>query len=686
MATRGNCDIDNNPLLSGWESPFGVPPFKKARAEHFTPAIKEAIRRARKEIDSIVKNSEPPTFRNSVEALERSGELLNRITSLLFNLNSAETDPDIQAAAMECAALVTEYSNDITLNRQLFSKIEHVYKGREYTIYPPEQKMLLEKSYRAFIKGGAGLADEKRERYRAISNELSSLTLKFEENLLAETNELYLHITSLTDLEGLPQSVRDSAATEAQARGLDGWVITLHAPSYIPFMQYSGRRDLREKLYRLYSTRAFRENERDNREVVCRIVSLRLELANLLGYEDYSSFILEDRMAGSSERVTGFLRQLLGVSMPAAMRDFGKVTSFASTRGHSGDIMRWDWAYYSESLKKSLYNIDDEALRPYFRLEAAEEAILGLASRLFGLTFTPCNDITMYHPSVKCFRVTENGRDQALLMLDYFPRQGKSGGAWMTTYRNQSVIDGEDIRPVVSLVMNFPAPDSKGESLLTHNDLKTFLHEFGHALHAMLSQCTYDSLAGTNVERDFVELPSQLMENYAYEPEWLRSWAVHNVTGERIPDHIPELLRQVAIFNAGYACLRQLSFALLDMAWHTIKEEIPVSISTFERNSMMATELFPPVEGTNMSVAFSHLFAGGYAAGYYGYKWAEVLEADVWELFRRRGVFDLQTAKAFREKILERGGTEKPAELYRLFMGREPSIEPFMRKSGFQNN
>lgn len=674
---------ENNPLLGHWNTPFGVPPFEEIKVSHFLPAVETAIAAARNEIDLIADNNQPPTFANTIESLENAGERIGKIVSVLFNLNSAETSDELQKAAMEVSPILTRYSNDVTLNGELFLRIAQLYKHRDYTVYSTEQKMLLEKTYLNFLKGGAGLEEHRRERFREISTELATLSLKFEENVLAETNDYFLHITEKEKLKGLPEGVREAAAAEAGSRELKGWVFTLHAPSFVPFLQYSEIRDLREQMYRAYSTRAFRGNDRDNRDLVKRIASLRLEVAKLLGYSDYASMALDERMAETPENVKKFLNRLLKSSLPAANNDFIKISAFAEQEGFRGELMRWDWAFWSERLKKRDLDIDDELLKPYFRLEIVQKAVFDLATTLYGITFHQVERVPVYHKEVSAWEVKDGNRHLALLYLDFHPRKGKSGGAWMTTFREQSVKNGTDVRPVVSLVMNFTKPTDSKPSLLTHNELTTLLHEFGHALHAILSKCTYESLSGTNVVRDFVELPSQIMENWAFEKEWLDGWAEHYETGQKIPAPLLDRLKELSLFNEGYACLRQLSFGLLDMAWHTIKNEITVDVAAFERNAMFATDLFPVVEGTNMSVSFGHLFSGGYAAGYYGYKWAEVLDADAFSLFLEKGIFDRETADAFRENILEKGSTEKAAELYRKFRGREPSAEPLLRRSGF---
>jgi peptidyl-dipeptidase Dcp len=673
-----------NPLLEEWATPFKTPPFDKIKTEHFRPAIEEAIMLAGKEIDAIAENSSEPDFENTIAALERSGEPLSAITSILFNLNSAETNKEMQEAAQEVSPLLTRFSNDITLNEKLFERINKVYESREKAGLTIEQKILVERKYRNFRLGGAGLKDEEKARFREISEQLATLSLKFEENVLEETNAFELHLTKETDLAGLPESLREMASMEARKRDKDGWVFTLHFPSYVPFMQYSERQDLREKMLKAYSSRAFRGNEHDNRENVLKIANLRLEMAKMLGFQNFAEMILGDRMADTPGKVEKFLDELYTASKPAAHRDFGNLKSFAAESGH-GEIQRWDWAFFSEKLKKKLYDIDDELLKPFFPLEKVEEAIFGLASRLYGIRFVRNNTIPVYHPEVNTFEVYD--RDNSFLAIfytDYHPRPGKNGGAWMTSYRDQRKENGKDVRPFISIVANFTRPTETLPSLLTFNEVTTFLHEFGHSLHGMLTKCTYESLSGTGVARDFVELPSQFMENFAYEKEWLDTWAVHYQTGEKLPSEIIEKIKESLVFNEGYSCYRQLSFSLLDMAWHTLQTPSEQDIEDFELKAMSKTELFPRVPGLNMSVSFGHIFGGGYAAGYYGYKWAEVLDADAFEKFRETGIFNMETAESFRRNILEKGGTEKPMDLYVAFRGRAPRIEAFLKRSGLQ--
>jgi len=676
----------NNPLLSEWDTPFNLPPFELLEAAHFVPAIQQSISAAREEINMISMNSELPSFENTIEAIDYAGIKLDEISSILFNLNSAETNRDIQTAAREISPLLSRFHNDITLNRELFKRVDGVYKKLSSLKLDDEQKMLLKKTYRSFIKGGAGLDDSKRERFREINEELATLSLRFEENVLEETNAFFLHITDASDLEGLPDGVIEAAFEEAKSSGREGWIFTLHFPSYIPFMQYSAKRNLREEMYRAYSSRAFGKVQNDNREIVEKIVSLRREKAKLLGFKNYAEFILKDRMLDSPDKVMDFLEKLHSYSWKYALRDVQEVSDYASTINHQGEVQRWDWSYYSEKLKKIRFNIDDETLRPFFNLEEVEKAIFKLSYEFYGLHFEHRDDLPLYHKDVKAFIVTgEESEHIAVLYLDYYPRKGKSSGAWMTAFRDQYLLNNHDYRPVISIVTNFSKPSSSRPALITHNELTTFMHEFGHALHGMLSRCRYRRLSGTNVPRDFVELPSQLMENWAYEKEWLDSWARHYKTGQKIPAELIDKIKESMVFNEGFACNRQLGFGFLDMAWHTIEEDVKTDIDSFEKQAMKRTELFRPVKGTNMTCSFGHLFSGGYASGYYGYKWSEVLDADAFSLFKENGIYDRKTADSFRANILEKGGTEEPMALYRKFRGKEPSLDALLDRSGFIN-
>ncbi len=678
-----NPELKNNPLLQEWNTPFNTPPFQIIEISHYLPAVEEAVKLAEKEIKLITDNPDAPTFNNTIAALDSAGEKLGRISSVLFNLNSAETNKQLQEAAQKVSPVLTRFSNDITLNTKLFERIVKIFEKKDTAGYSTEEKILIERKYRNFMLGGAGLKEHERERFRAISEELSTLALKFDENVLEETNSWVLHLTERTELEGLPENLTETAAKEAVGREKEGWIFTLHYPSYVPFMQYSEKRLLREKMLRAYSSRAYRENEYDNRNIVLKIVNLRLEIAKMLGYRNFAEMVLGDRMADTPEKVEKFLEELYTASKPAAFRDLNTIKHFASENGQKELLERWDWAYYSEKLKKKLYDIDDEILKPYFSLEKVETAIFGLATRLYGLRFTANRNIPVYHPEVKTYEVYDNDDTfLAILYVDYHPRPGKSGGAWMTSYRDQKKEKNKDIRPLISIVANFTRPSESRPSLLSFNELTTFLHEFGHSLHGMLTKCTYESLSGTNVARDFVELPSQFMENYAYEKEWLDTFAMHYLTGEKLPEELIVKIKEAAAYNEGYACYRQLSFGFLDMAWHSLENNTDNDIADFENKVMAKTELFPHVDGLNMSAAFGHIFGGGYAAGYYGYKWAEVLDADAFQYFKETGIFNNKTAESFRKNILEKGGTEEPASLYKNFRGRDPSIDALLKRSG----
>ena len=672
-----------NPLLINWETPFEAPPFNLIKAKHFREGVEEAIRIAEKEIVRITSLAEPPTFNNSIEALERSGIKLNMITSLLFNLNSAETNDELQEVAEELSPVLTKFSNDITLNKKLFERVNKIYENKDELKLGTEQLLLLEKTYRNFIQGGASLRDDQKQRFREISEKLGILSLMFDRNLLAETNSWELHITDRKDMDGLPENLIENAAKEAETRNKEGWIFTLHAPSYVPFMQYSTRRDLREKMLRANTSRAFRGNENDNRTLVIEIANLRLELALILGYANYAEMVLSERMADTTDKVNGLLDKLYEASKPAALRDFENVRKSALKNGHLAPLEKWDWYFYSEILKKELYEFDDELLKPYFSLESTEKAVFDLATKLYGITFIHNSSVPVYHPEVKTYEVYDgDGKFLAILYTDYHPRTGKNGGAWMTSYRDQRVVNGNDIRPLISIVTNFTRATNSKPSLLSFNEVRTFLHEFGHALHGMLSQCTYESLSGTNVARDFVELPSQFMENFAFEKEWLDTWAIHYMTGKPIPEHLIRKIREASLFNEGYSCYRQLGFGFLDMDWHSVTSPVKTDVSHFETPAVKKTELFPEVSGSNVSCSFSHIFAGGYAAGYYGYKWAEVLDADAYGYFTEKGIFNPDIATSFRKNILEKGGSERPMELYKKFRGKKPSIEPLLKRSG----
>jgi len=685
LAVSCQDNTDSNPLLSKFDTPYQTPPFDKIKHEHYKPALDSAISMARHEIDAIVNNPAEPTFENTIEALDRSGKLLADVSNILFNLNEAETDSILQQIVIEASPILTDFSNDINLNPDLFKRVKAVWEKRDSLKLTAEQQMLLDKTYKGFVRNGANLNEADKEKYRAISRELSELTVKFNQNVLAETNSYKLHITNEADLAGLPQSLIDAAAYTAKQKGLDGWVITLDYPMYGPFMKYADNRELRKQLYMAYGSRCFKGNEYDNQKIAMRIANLRLELANLLGYPNYATFVLENRMAETPERVNEFLDQLVEASLPAARDEVKEVEEFARQQGFKGKLERWDWSYYSEKLKNAKYSYNEEELKPYFQLEKVIDGVFLLANKLYGLTFSPNANIPVYHPDVKAYEVYDgSGRFMAVLYLDFFPREGKSGGAWMTSFRSQYRDNGKDVRPLVSIVTNFTKPTDKQPSLLTFYEFSTFLHEFGHALHGMLSDCNYTSLSGTSVYRDFVELPSQIMENFAVEKEYLDLFAVHYQTGEKIPQELVQKIIDSRNFQAGYFSLRQLGFGVLDMAWHTITKPVTEDVDSFEKKVLNPLEVLPPVKGTNMSVTFGHIFEGGYAAGYYGYKWAEVLDADAFEVFKEKGIFNREVAQSFRENILSKGGSEHPMTLYKRFRGQEPTIDALLKRSGLK--
>lgn len=680
-----NSGKEKNPLLTDFQTPHQTPPFDRIRLEHYEPAFNEAIERAQQEIDKIVSSPEKPSFENTIVALDQAGEILNQTSSIFFNLNSACTNEEMQQIAQRVSPKLTEYGNRVSMNPDLFQRVKQVYDSREQLQLTAEQAILLEDTWKSFIKGGANLEGDARKRFQEISMELSQLGLKFNENTLAETNDFTLHITDKQELNGLPEGILEMAAQEAKEKGMEGWLFTLHAPSYIPFIKYADNRELREKMYRAYGARGNRGNANDNKEIIRQMTALRLEKARLLGYPTYAAYVLSDQMAQTPEQVTSFLQQLFDASHPYTLAEKKEVEEFAHRNGLKGGMQRWDWSYYSNKLKQEKYALDDEMLKPYFKLENVQQGVFGLATKLYGLTFKEVNNIPKYHEDVKTFEVyDENGNFLAVLYTDFFPRESKGGGAWMTEFRSQHKKNGQDVRPLISLVMNFSKPTAGKPSLLTFDEVTTFLHEFGHSLHGMLSQCTYNSTGGTNVYRDFVELPSQIMENWALEKEWLDTWAVHYQTGEKIPQEYINRIREAANFQSGYQSDRQISFGMVDMAWHSITAPITGSIQEFEQNAMAATEIFPAVDTSCFSTGFGHIFGGGYAAGYYGYKWAEVLDADAFALFKEKGIFDRTTATAFRKNILEKGGSEHPMTLYKRFRGQEPTIEALLERSGLK--
>jgi len=676
---------ESNPLLMKWNTPHETAPFNSIKTEDFVPAIDVALAEARKDVDAIINNPDPATFQNTIEALEVSGEQLDRVAGVLFNLNSAETNKELQAVAREVSPKLSEFGNYVSLNEDLFKRVKAVYDKRESLDLTPEQAKLLENSYKGFVRRGANLQGEAKKRYAEITTELAQLSLKFGENVLEETNAFELLITDEKDLSGLPEAVREAAQQLAKSKGKEGWMFNLQYPSYLPFMKYADNRELREKMYRAYTSRAFKDNEYNNEEIIHKIVNLRLEKANLLGFKSHADYVLSERMAETPEKVNSFLEELHEASKPYAEKEFKEVTDFAKANGLKGDLQRWDWAYYSEKLKTEKFGFDEEEVKPYFQLEKVREGVFELAHRLYGLNFKENKDIQVYHPDVTAYDVfNEDGSFLSVLYLDFFPRDGKRGGAWMNDFRAQSNINGKMERPIITVVTNFTKPTETKPSLLTFDEVETFLHEFGHSLHGMLANTVYPSMSGTGVYRDFVELPSQIMENWATEKEWLDLFAVHYKTGEKIPAELVDKLIKARNFQSGYLSERQLSFGMDDMAWHSITKPVTEDVISFERRVMDKTELFPHVEGSCFNTAFSHIFAGGYAAGYYGYKWAEVLDADAFSMFKKNGIFDKATAESFRKNILEKGGTQHPMELYKAFRGQEPTVDALLERSGLK--
>ncbi|MDR2414993.1 MAG: M3 family metallopeptidase [Odoribacteraceae bacterium] len=661
-----------NPLLEN-NAPYGAPAFDRIRVEHFEPAIERAIERAREEVNRVANAPGVATFENTIEALEKSGEMLERVASIFFNLNAAATSDEMQEVARRVAPALAAFQHEVHANRALFARVKQARENVTGEM-SPEQRALLERTWRAFIEGGANIEGPGRERFKEIVIELSRLSLDFERMVLADTNAFALHVTDEARLSGLPDGARDAAAAAAAGRGLDGWLFTLHEPVYVPFMKYADDRAAREEMYRARSSRGMKGDENDTREVIRKITATRLEKARLLGHDNHAARVLVDRMAGSPATVNRFIDELLTPAREAAERELREVAASAG-----GDLQAWDWSYHANKLKRQRFAIDDEMTRPYFQLERVQAGIFDLARRLYGVTFRPV-DVPLYHEETRCFEALDGDDFLALLYLDYFPRENKGGGAWMTCFREQAGAT----RPLVSIVMNLPRPAGGKPSLLSFDEVTTFLHEFGHALHAMLSRCAYASTSGTNVYRDFVELPSQVMENWALEKEWLDTWAAHHETGEKIPGELVEKIRLSSRFASGYACCRQLGLAMIDMAWHSITTPVTGPVEDFERRAAARAALLPPVEGTSVSPAFTHVFSGGYAAGYYGYKWAEVLDADAFSLFKRDGIFNPATAAAFREHVLEKGGSEHPMTLYKRFRGAEPSITPLLEREGWQ--
>ena len=682
LALITGCNM-KNPLLTESTAPFGAPQFDKIQNEHYLPAFEAGIAEAKAEIDAIIANEEEPTFENTIEAMEYAGETLNNVASIFYNLMEANTNDEMQQIAEKLSPMLTEYEMYVSLSAPLFERVKTVYEKRNELGLDKDQMKILENNYKGFVRGGANLSDEDKELYSKWSEELSLATLQFSKNVLAATNAYVLNITDEADLAGLPEFVRTMAAETAAEKGLEGWAFTLDAPSYSPFLKYSENRELRRQIWTAYNTRAI-GGEFDNTEIVKKIVDLRIRIANILGYETYADYALEERMAKSKTTVNEFIMNLLEPSLPYARKDVAEVFGYAKKNGFEGSRLEsWDFSYWSEKYQQAEYSLSAEELKPYFQLENCIDAVFGLASRLYGISFTELDNVPVYHEDVKVYEVKDaDGSHLALFYADFFPRASKRGGAWMTEFRGQSIKDGVERRPFISTVMNFTKPTADAPALITHDELTTFLHEFGHALHGMFAQGRYGSLTGTNVSRDFVELPSQIMENWAFEPEYLNSFAKHYQTGEPIPAELIEKIVAAKNYLAGYAQVRQLHYGLLDMSWHTLTELPSESTVDFEAKALAPYAVMPAVEGTAFSGSFSHIFSGGYSAGYYSYKWAEVLEADAFSLFKEKGIFNTEVATSFRENILSKGGTDDAAVLYRNFRGHDPQPEALMQKLG----
>ena len=672
-----------NPLLKDFSTPFHTAPFSKLKNEHFLPAFKQAISDAKSDIDEIVSNSEVPTFKNTIEALEFAGQQLERISAIFFNLNSAETNDEIQKIAQEVSPLLAEFSNDITLNESLFERIKTVYEQKDMFQLTVEQKTLLDKKYKSFSRNGANLPKSKKKKLREIDKELSKLKLQFGENVLAETNAYELHVTDEAQLKGLPESALEEAQHLAETKGKKGWIFTLQYPSYIPFMTYAENRELRKQLAIAFGAKGFQKNQYNNEEIVLKIAKLRHERANLLGYKTHAHYVLEERMAKNPETVNHFLHELLDKAKPAAQREFANLQQFAKELDGIDTLEKWDGAYYSEKLKQKLFNLDDEKLKPYFKLENVIAGVFMVAEKLYGLRFEEVHNIDKYHRDVLTYKVLDGTNHLvAIFYADFFPREGKRNGAWMTSFKPQYIKEEENERPHISIVCNFTKPTKTKPSLLTFNEVTTLFHEFGHALHGMLANTTYPSLSGTSVFWDFVELPSQVLENWCYEKEALELFAKHYQTGESIPMELIEKIKESATFHEGMQTLRQLSFGLLDMGWHGQDPSAITNVKQQELKAFEGTQLYPDVAENCMSTSFSHIFQGGYSSGYYSYKWAEVLDADAFEYFKEQGIFSKTVADKFKNFVLSQGGTEDPMVLYKRFRGKEPNPEALLRRAG----
>lgn len=677
-----------NPLLYEFNTPFNVPPFEKIITEHFIPAFKEGINQQKKEIEQIINNNEEPSFKNTMEVLDKSGELLHSVSDIFNNINSADTNNEIQKIAREVSPPLSKHADDILLNEKLFLRIKTLYENQNELNLNTEQNAVLEKFYKEFVRNGANLSTENKKELRKINEELAILTLKFSENVLAENNNFFLIIYDRNDLEGLPESIINAASESGNEKGLkDKWVFTLDRPSLFPFLQYSTKRHLREKLYKGYLNRCNNNNEFDNKDITAKMISLRVKKANLLGYKTYADLTLEDQMAKNPKNVYELLNKLWKPALSKAINDAKLFQGMISKEGNDFKLESWDWWYYAEKLKKEKFSLDDEILRPYFKLENVREGLFSAAKKLYGITFEERKDIPVYNKDVIAYELKKaDGSHIAILYVDYFPRTGKGVGAWMDTFRKQWKKDGKTITPVIVNVFNFTKPASNSPSLLTFDEVGTMFHEFGHTLHSLLSNCTYRKISGTSVPRDFVEFPSQIMENWAAEPEVLKMYAKHYQTGETIPDELIEKIKNASHFNQGFAAVEYLAASFLDMDLHTLIDSAEIDVENFEKNSMNKIGLINEIASRYRTTYFNHIFYHGYSAGYYSYIWAEVLDADAFDKFKETGIFNKDTADSFRKNILAAGNSEEPMILYKRFRGREPKIDPLLEKRGLKTD
>jgi peptidyl-dipeptidase Dcp len=675
-----------NPFFTDWKTPYETPPFDQIKEDHYMPAFEKGMQQHQQEIEAIVSSTETTTFENTIVALDNSGLLLSKVSNVFFNMTSANTNDSLQSIAKRLAPMLSKHQDDILLNARLFQKIKNVHHQKDQLGLNSEQNMLLDKYYKDFVRGGADLDEEKKAELRKINEELSVLSLQFGDNVLKEDNNFELVIENDTDLAGLPDNVKTAAAEAAKERGKEGkWVFTLHKPSLIPFLQYSELRDLREKMFKAYINRGDNNNEFDNKKILSMIVALRVRKANLLGYKSHADFVLEENMAKAPAAVYNLLNQLWTPAIAMAKVEVNEMQALIAAEGNNFKLEAWDWWFYSEKVKKAKYDLDEEMLRPYFKLENVIDGVFMVATKLYGIAFNERKDIPTYHPDVKVFEVKEaDGSHVAILFADYFPRASKRGGAWMSEYRQQYRLNGKMITPVICNIGNFSKPTAEAPSLLSYEEVSTLFHEFGHALHGLLSNCTYQRLAGTNVARDFVELPSQIMENWAAEPEVLKMYAKHFETGAPIPDELIEKIKNSSKFNQGFTTVEYLAASFLDMDWHTLAESTAIDPIAVENQSMNKVGLIPEIVVRYRSPYFRHIFAGGYSAGYYSYIWAEVLDADAFQSFKETSLFDQKTATAFRENILAKGGTEDPMVLYKQFRGAEPKIDALLEKRGLK--